>query len=311
MTLILTLAARRDLTPEVCEFTFAAASGALPAFEAGAHLTVQTPSGAWRSYSISNDDRDRDSYVIAVKREDSGRGGSLSMHRQLAVGDSLLARPPKNAFELSADAPTLLIAGGIGITPMLAMLRRLMARGVPVRLIYLTRCAALTAYRDLLISAPFSPLVTLHHDEGNRSRTFDFWPLFETPDDRHIYYCGPAPMMNAIYLRTIHWPRRQIHSESFVGVESTDGTASPFRLRRASTGELFDIPADKSILDVLRDRGIAFASSCESGTCGTCKIRRVAGEPLHRDLVLSDAEKLDQFMPCVSRAAGEELTLEF
>lgn len=311
MTLTLTLAARRDLTPEVCEFTLAAASGPLPPFQAGAHLTVQTPSGAWRSYSISNDDRDRDRYVIAVKREEGGRGGSLSMHRQLSVGDSLLARAPKNAFELAPDAPTLLIAGGIGITPMLAMLRRLVGRGVPVQLIYLTRSADLTAYRDLLTSASFAPHVTLHHDEGDRSRTFDFWPVFEVPDDRHIYYCGPAPMMNAIYLRTIHWPRRQIHSESFAGVDSTDGTAAPFRLRRAATGEVFDIPADKSILDVLRDRGIAFASSCESGTCGTCKMRRIAGEPLHRDLVLNHVEKLDQFMPCVSRAAGEDLTLEF
>lgn len=311
MTLTLTLAARRDLTAEVCEFTFAAASGLLPTFEAGAHLTVQTPSGAWRSYSISNDDRDRDRYVVAVKREEGGRGGSVSMHRQLAVGDSLLARPPKNAFALAPDAPTLLIAGGIGITPMLAMLRRLVARGLPVRLVYLTRSAELTAYRDLLTSAPFAPHVTLHHDEGDRSRTFDFWPLFETPDDRHIYFCGPAPMMNAIYLRTIHWPRRQIHSESFAGVDSTDGTASPFLLRRAATGEVFHIPADKSVLDVLRDRGIPFSSSCESGTCGTCKMRRVAGEPLHRDLVLTEAEKLDQFMPCVSRAAGEELTLDF
>jgi phthalate 4,5-dioxygenase reductase subunit len=311
MTLTLTLAARRDLTPDICEFTFAAASGTLPPFEAGAHLTVQTPSGAWRSYSISNDDRDRDRYVIAVKREEGGRGGSLSMHRHLSVGDSLLARAPKNAFDLAPDAPTLLIAGGIGITPMLAMLRRLVARSAPVRLIYLTRSADVTAYRDLLTSALFAPHVTLHHDEGDRSRTFDFWPLVETPDDRHIYYCGPAPMMNAIYLQTIHWPRRQIHSESFAGVDSTDGTASPFRLRRASTGEVFDIPADKSVLDVLRDRGIPFSSSCESGTCGTCKMTRVAGEPLHRDLVLNEAEKLDQFMPCVSRAAGEELTLEF
>ena len=311
MTLNLTLAARRDLTPEICEFTFTAANGALPPFEAGAHLTVQTPSGAWRSYSISNDDRETDRYVIAVKREDAGRGGSVSMHQALAVGDVIAARAPKNAFKLAPDASTLLIAGGIGITPMLAMLRRLVAQGVPVRVIYLTRSADLTAFRDILTSGPLAPFVTLHHDEGDRIKIFDFWPFFETPDDRHIYYCGPAPMMNAIYLRTIHWPRSQIHSESFAGVDSTDGTASPFRLRRASTGEVFDIPADKSVLDVLRDRGIAFASSCESGTCGTCKMRLVAGEPLHRDLVLNDTEKLSQFMPCVSRAAGEELTLEF
>ncbi len=311
MTLSLHLAARRDLTPEICEFTLTAASGTLPPFTAGAHLTVQTPSGAWRSYSISNDDRETDRYVIAVKREEGGRGGSLSMHRSLDVGDVIAARAPHNAFAQAPDAPTLLIAGGIGITPMLAMLRRLVARDVPVQLIYLTRSAGLTAYRDLLTTAPFAPHVTLHHDEGDRARIFDLWPFFERPDNRHIYFCGPPPMMNAVYLRTIHWPRRQIHSESFAGVDSTDGTASPFRLRRAATGEVFDIPADKSVLDVLRDKGIPFASSCESGTCGTCKMRLVAGEPLHRDLVLSDAEKLNEFMPCVSRAAGEEVTLEF
>lgn len=311
MTVTLKLSARRDLTPEICEFTFTAASGTLPAFTAGAHLTVQTPSGAWRSYSLSNDDRDRDRYVIAVKREDHGRGGSLSMHRGLAPGDAVTARAPKNAFDPVPDGPTLLIAGGIGITPMLAMLRRLVARGVPVRLIYLTRHADQTAYRDILMAPPFAPHVTLHHDHGDASRIFDLWPHIHTPDARHIYYCGPAPLMNAVYLRTIHWPRRQIHSESFAGVVSTDGTASPFRLRRAATDEVFDIPADKSVLDVLRDRDIPVASSCESGTCGTCKMRLVAGTPLHRDLFLAQAEKQSHFMPCVSRAAGEELTLDF
>jgi phthalate 4,5-dioxygenase reductase subunit len=221
------------------------------------------------------------------------------------------ARAPVNAFGTPPDAASLLIAGGIGITPMLSMLRRFIARGVPAHLVYLTRSADLTAYRDLLCEPPFAGSVTIHHDQGDRHRIFDLWPHVAEPDGRHIYYCGPAPLMNAVYLRTIHWPRSQIHSESFSGVDSTDGTASPFRLRRAATGEVFEIPADKSILDVLRDHGIGFASSCESGTCGTCKMRLVAGEPLHRDLVLTEAERLTQFVPCVSRAAGEELTLEF
>lgn len=309
LSLTLTLIARRDLTPEICEFTFTGTNGPLPAYEAGAHLTVQTPSGAWRSYSISN--VDPDCYIIAVKREDAGRGGSLSMHRDLSPGDLIAARPPKNAFALIPDQPALLIAGGIGITAMLAMLRHLVARGVPVQLIYLTRSADLTAYRDILTAPPFAPHVTLHHDEGDPARIFDLWPYVKTPDHRHIYYCGPTPLMNAVYLRTIHWPRSQIHAESFAGVGATDGTASPFRLHRAATGEVFDIPADKSILDVLRDKGIGFSSSCESGTCGTCKMPLVAGIPLHRDLVLSEAEKPHYVMPCVSRAAGEDLTLEF
>lgn len=127
-SLSLRLAARHDLTAEICEFTFVAANGGpLPGFDAGAHLTVETPSGPWRSYSLSNDDSETDRYIIAVKREETGRGGSLSMHLGLSVGDIIAARAAKNAFELAVNAPTLLIAGGIGITPMLAMLRRFAA----------------------------------------------------------------------------------------------------------------------------------------------------------------------------------------
>ncbi|WP_137128587.1 PDR/VanB family oxidoreductase [Rhizobium sp. FY34] len=309
--LSLRLSQKRDLTADICEFTFVAADGApLPRFEAGAHLTIETPSGAWRSYSLNNDDGETSRYVIAVKREEQGRGGSLSLHRQLHVDQLVHARAPHNGFALVSAPRYLLIAGGIGITPMLSMLRRLRRQGCDVHMVYLTRSRDMAAYADLLESPEFSGLVTLHHDHGDPKRTYDFWPLFATPDDRHIYFCGPPALMNAIYLRTIHWPRRQIHSESFSGVDAQDGQASAFRLRRASTGETFDIAADKSILDVLRDRRIAFASSCESGTCGTCKVPLVAGEPDHRDLCLSEEERQSAFIPCVSRALSDEITLD-
>lgn len=310
-TLRLILAARRNLTPDICEFTFHGAGNHLPAFTAGSHLNVRTPAGAWRSYSLSNDDGDVDTYVIAVKREERGKGGSLSMHRDLEVGQIVEARPPHNAFPVKPAAKYLLIAGGIGITPILSMFRRLSRDGADVEMIYLTRSAELTAYYDLFQSRPFLGRAALHHDEGDPKRLVDLWPFIGQPDERHIYYCGPGPLMQAIYLQTIHWPRAQIHSENFAGVTNTDVASKAFTVRRARTDELFEVPADKSILDVLRTHRIDVESSCESGTCGTCRMRLVAGAADHRDMVLADAERATAIMPCVSRAAADEITLDF
>lgn len=311
-TLLLKLAARQELTSDISEFTFHRADGrSLPAFEAGSHLTVRTPAGEWRSYSLTNDEAERDRYVIAVKREDAGRGGSRSMHHGLREGSVIEVRPPHNAFVIRPARRYLLIGGGIGITPLLSMLRRLTREGADVQMVYLTRSASLTAYRDVLAKEPFKRNVAFHHDGGDRARIFDFWPYFETPDDRHVYYCGPGPLMQAIYSQTVHWPRSHIHSESFAGVATTNVASRPFRLRRAKTAEMFDVPASKSILDVLRAHRIAFESSCESGTCGACRMRLVAGEVEHRDLFLNEDERTRAMMPCVSRAAGDEITLDF
>jgi phthalate 4,5-dioxygenase reductase component len=117
-------------------------------------------------------------------------------------------------------------------------------------------------------------------------------------------------MMDSIYAQTIHWPRSAVHSESFAGVAAVSVDSRPFKVRRAATNEIYQIPADRSIVDVFRDAGLKPKSSCESGTCGTCRVRRVAGDPDHRDLVLTDDERQEYFMPCVSRAHGDEITLE-
>ncbi|WP_282096235.1 PDR/VanB family oxidoreductase [Epibacterium ulvae] len=310
-TLKLRLEARRDLTSEITEFTFASSGDTpLPPYEPGAHLTLNTPSGNWRSYSLTGVDTSADRYVIAVKREEGGQGGSKSMHADLSIGNLIEARAPKNAFSLEPAPQYLLIAGGIGITPILSMFFALRKDNKSVQLIYLTRSAEDTAYLDALI-AQDATCVTVHHDNGDPEQIFDLWPYLQTPDDCHLYYCGPAGLMQAIYLNSIHWPRSQVHSEDFAGIASHSGTAHPFRLRRAATGELFNVPADKSILDVLRENGIAYESSCESGTCGTCRMTLTAGEVAHRDIVLSNEERHTAIMPCVSRAAGEEITVEF
>lgn len=310
--LTLELTNRRTLTDQIEEFTLMNADRSpLPTFTAGAHLNIETPSGARRSYSLSNSDDETDRYVIAVKKEVGGRGGSASMHDALSVGDTVKTYVPHNAFPLE-DAPRyLLIAGGIGITPVLSMLRHLVKKGADVRLIYLTRSPEDTAYADILTEGALAEHTTIHHDGGDPDKIFDFWPLFETPNDTSIYYCGPAPLMQAIYLHTIHWPRSRVHSEDFSGADGLGGSARAFRVKQASTGTVFDIPVDKTILDVLRVNNIAVASSCESGTCGTCRMRVVDGTPQHRDYFLSLDEQRKYVMPCVSRAISEEITLQF
>ncbi|WP_158871410.1 PDR/VanB family oxidoreductase [Antarcticirhabdus aurantiaca] len=310
----LVISAKRMLTPQICEFEFRDPSGAqLPGFEPGAHLNVATPGGSVRSYSISSDNADTSRYVIAVKCEEDGRGGSRSMVRETSVGDTLEVSEPSNAFPL-VDAPKyLLVAGGIGITPILSMMRKLVREGHPkFRLVYCTRSAELTAYRDELSAPPFKGKVTIHHDGGDPDAAYDFWPDLETPDTTHVYCCGPSPLMDEIRNLTGHWSSSQIHFEDFAGVSALGADAKPFVVERASTGEVFDIPSDKSILEVVRERGYAVPSSCESGTCGSCRTKLVSGAVEHRDLVLGQKERRDAIMICVSRAAGDEkLVLDF
>ncbi|MDF0607007.1 PDR/VanB family oxidoreductase [Neisseriaceae bacterium TC5R-5] len=301
---------RQELTSEITEFTFSSAQGKrLPTFKAGANLLLLTPSGKWRNYSLVNDDVEH--YIIAVKREDAGRGGSFSMHTQLHIGMTIAARAPQNTFALVPAPHYVLIAGGVGITPILSMLRRLIRQNAKVEMIYLTRSREQTAYLDLLSSEPFVQHVKIHHSSGSSDDRYDFWPVFRTPDLRHIYFCAPSAMNDAIYLQTIHWPRSQIHYETFTGVETTGEQSKPFRLRRALTDEVWDVPADKSILDVLREHNISFLSSCESGCCGTCRMQVISGEVLHKDVCLSKTEQTQMMTPCVSRALGEEITLKF
>lgn len=313
-TLNLVVSGKRMLTPQICEFELRAPDGApLPPFEPGAHLNVSTPAGSVRSYSISGDCDDTDRYVIAVKCEDNGRGGSRSMVHDVNVGGVLAVSGPSNAFPLVEAPGYLLVAGGIGITPILSMMRKLINDGHPkFRLIYCTRSREMTAYREELSAPPFKGRVKMHHDGGDPDNAYDFWPEFETPDRSHIYCCGPSPLMEEVRNLTGHWSSGQIHFEDFAGVDAIGDNARPFEVERASTGEIFTIPADKSILEVLREHGHRLPSSCESGTCGSCQTRVVSGAVEHRDLFLSPRQRRDSIMVCVSRAAGDErLVLDF
>lgn len=298
----------RDVATDIREFTLARPDGApLPAFTPGAHITVETPGGAMRRYSLLNDGDCPETYVIAVKREATSRGGSASMHERACVGTTLHADPPENEFELVAAPAYLLIGGGIGITPILSMARRLSAEGKPFRLIYCTRSPDETAYLDECKA--FSGAI-VHHDNGDPDAFYDFWDHFETPGSEHVYCCGPSPLMEEIRAISGHWTEGRVHFEDFNAVDVVRPDDTPFRVTLARSGREVEVPADRSILEALRDAGVATVSSCESGTCGTCKCGLIAGEADHRDLVLMDDEKDDHIMICVSRAKSGNLTLD-
>jgi phthalate 4,5-dioxygenase reductase component len=282
----------------------------LAAFTAGSHVLVTSPAGHVRRYSLCNDPAETDRYVIAVKRDPAGRGGSVDLVDHAREGDLVPVSEPRNAFALDERAHAhLLVAGGIGITPIVSMVRRLIALEACFRLVYCTRTPAQAAFRDELAS--LGPRVTFHHDHGDPARSFDLWPLFEKPTREHVYACGPRPMLEAVRDMTGHWPAAAIHYESFLDAAAA---ARPedraFTVVLARSGERVEVPPGVSILEAMRARGHEAASSCESGTCGTCRTRLVSGEADHRDLVLAEHERAGQIMICVSRALSPEIAID-
>lgn len=288
---------------------------ALPPFSAGAHLPLTVPGGATRNYSVCNDPAERDRYVIAVKREENGRGGSKALIDTTKPGDELRAGLPQNLFELDETASSyLFVAGGIGITPILAMMRRVAATSAkPFALYYLTRTANGTAFlQDVRRFASANRTVVVHHDEGDLANAYDLWPVFENPAKAHIYCCGPRPLMDTVRDMTGHWPGHAVHFEDF-GSDLVRPKAgdTPFLVKLARSGETCEVPVGATILEVVRARGHQAHSSCESGTCGTCKTRLVSGDVDHRDLVLTESEKTGHIMICVSRGrAGSTVEID-
>ena len=286
--------------------------GELPQFTAGAHLTVRSPNGSLRKYSLCNDPAERDRYVIGVKRDPAGRGASIDLVDNTRPGDLVEGSAPHNAFELAERAPSfILIAGGIGITPILSMARRLNSDGKPYKLYYCTRSPEVTAFREELEGEEFTGEVVLHHDHGDPALSLDLWPILEKPTAAHVYCCGPRPMLEGVRDMTGHWPASAIHFESFLDAGAAQKPEDrPFTVVLAQSGSRIEVAPGVSILEAMRAQGFDAPSSCESGTCGTCRTRLVAGEADHRDLVLAEGEKHAQIMICVSRARSAEIAID-
>ncbi|MBN9081735.1 MAG: hypothetical protein BGP04_10660 [Rhizobiales bacterium 62-17] len=291
---------------------------ALPAFTAGAHLDIDLPAigdDEARSYSLLNDPRETHRYVIAVQREENSRGGSEWIHAHLKAGDVLESSEPLNNFALNeAGEHHLLIAGGIGVTPILAMARRLSAMQTPFHIHYCARNRDMAAFVDLFESE-FPDRFTLHLDGGDPARGLNVAQLLqERPSGGHTYVCGPAGLIRAVRETTSHWPKGSVHYELFRGAEDETAprnTDAPFDIFLQRSGKQFTVPADKSILDVLKAEGFRIKTLCREGVCGTCRTVVVSGGVDHRDDVLTDEERETEMQICVSRALpGQTLVLD-
>ena len=303
-------------TPRITSFALRRSDGAaLPPFSAGSHVELHLPNGLVRSYSLYNDPAERDVYRIAVLRESAGTGGSAWIHEQLGDGMALRITPPVNRFEIDEGGDEhILIAGGVGITPIRSMAHQLTALGLPFRLYYCARRAAEAAFVDEL-SAHFGDRVTMHYDGGEAKRTIDLPGLLsDRVPGSHVYVCGPRGLIEATRAAAREWPRGTVHFELF-GTGTAAGTQvhddRPFDVRLKRRGTELHVPADRSLLDALADAGVIVTAVCREGFCGTCTTRYAAGSVDHRDGVLDDEERRSALQVCVSRGrAGETLVLD-
>jgi vanillate O-demethylase ferredoxin subunit len=277
----------------------------LPDPSPGSHVDVRLPDGKIRQYSLCGDPDDATTYKIAVKREPGGRGGSRWIHENLIRGAVAHVSAPRNNFRLAADASRhVLIGGGIGITPLAAMAHRL-SRG-PKRFT-LHYCAKSPAKAPLLaeLRALCGDRLRTYFSAGDGACRFDAAAvLAERPPDAHLYCCGPKRLVEAVRSAAGHWPRDALHFEFFAPLPSDDFEPAAFEIRIASTGRTFQVPADRSALDILRQNGYRLPSSCELGVCGTCECGYTAGTVIHRDGVLEADARRNRMLPCVSRAEG-------
>jgi phthalate 4,5-dioxygenase reductase subunit len=309
---------KRTIARDIAQFVLVHPEGAeLPPFTAGSHLVVVTPGGLPRRYSLCNSPSERDRYVIAVKREPDGEGGSASMVDAARAGMRLEVSRPFNYFPLAEEASShLLIAGGIGITPILAMARTLAERGADFRLEYCTRTSEHTAFLDVLSQPEWKHRVRILHDGGDPPAILPFASVLARREgEAHLYCCGPRGLMNAVRKAATEggWPATALHFEDF-GTSDFDAAEAlgegEFVVRLARSGCDVTVPAGVSILEALRNAGVDVPSSCESGTCGTCRTRLIEGTPDHRDYVLDEDEQQSSIMICVSRAKSPRLVLD-
>jgi vanillate O-demethylase ferredoxin subunit len=275
----------------------------LPAYEPGAHVDVHLPNNMVRQYSLCGPPDQLGRYTIAVKREASGRGGSIWLHENVRVGMQLPVSAPRNHFRLvPSDGPVLLLAGGIGITPLYCMAQALQRANKAFGLHYFARSRALT---PLLtdISSHLGNRVHFHFDDELETHQ-DIDALFAVHEaGAHAYYCGPPGFMKAVAEAARAWPADSVHFEAFQATSIPSGPLSPFTIVLKS-GKEVPVPSDTTALAALRDAGITLPSSCETGVCGTCECGYLEGEAIHRDSFLPQEKRGNRIIPCVSRAVG-------
>jgi vanillate O-demethylase ferredoxin subunit len=288
---------------------------ALPPFSAGAHIDVKVNDQITRQYSLCNSASEPHRYVIGVLKDPSSRGGSVAMHERVQAGDLLEISAPKNHFPLEPAAHTLLLAGGIGVTPILCMAERLAEAGAAFDMHYCTRNRERTAFHDRIADAPFASRVSFHFDDGAPDQKLDLAAVMgAAPPGTHLYVCGPGGFIEFVKntAKSLGWSADRVHFEYFGASVSAPADSGAFQVKVASTGACYDVPGNRTVIQVLQEAGINVPVSCEQGVCGTCITRILDGMPDHRDLYFTDEEHAanDQFTPCCSRSKSPLLVLD-
>lgn len=291
----------------------AGAGGELPRWQAGAHIDVKLPNGVIRQYSLCGPADHSRSYQLGVLKEAAGRGGSDYLHTSVQQGDTLEIRAPRNLFALEGQDRAILFAGGVGVTPILAMAEHLAQSGADFAVHYCTRSLGRAAFRGRLESLAPNGRISFHFDDQPET-ALDAASILARPEPgMHLYVCGPDGFMNHILdtARSAGWPHSNVHYERFSAAPVQPGDDDAFTIEIEGTGQIIEVAAGQSAIQALADAGIAIPRSCEQGICGTCLTDVTAGTPDHQDMFLSDHEKAanDCFTPCCSRALTPRLTI--
>ncbi len=300
-------------TSTIAAFELKAIRGALPAAQPGAHIDINLPNGQVRQYSIVNAAGGADHYAIGVKLAPQSRGGSACLHDVVREGDVLAISAPRNNFPLRRDAiETILVASGIGVTPLLSMAEVLKHNGMAFHLHYFVSSGADAAFAERLEA--LRPAVTIHATLSPQETEQQIQDMLRAYRPKtHVYVCGPHPMVDAALSigSDAGWPDEAVHFEHFENTRTIDDSSS-FEIALARSSVSLQVPAGKTILDVLREHGIDMPSSCEQGACGTCVATVIDGTPDHQDVYLSNAEKksCSKIMTCVSRSLTPRLVLD-
>ena len=279
----------------------------LPSWQPGSHLDVLLPSGRCRQYSLCGDPADRSSYRIAVRRLADGGGGSRELHDSISTGSTLTIRGPRNAFPYVDAAGYLFVAGGIGITPILPMVKQAAAGSKPWQLVYTGRSRASMPFLDELIALDPARVRIRPYDEYGFPRT-GAELLEHSPAGATVYCCAPPTMIANVRRDRPASAAAALHYERFTTPPVVGGTPFEIELRRSN--RVLTVPADRSALDVIRGTAPNVAYSCQQGFCGTCRTRVISGDVEHRDRVLTDRERTDTMTICVSRGRGGRIVLD-
>lgn len=286
----------------------------LPEFTAGSHIDVHVQSGVIRQYSLCNDPRDKNRYVIAILREEHGKGGSKHIHDHINEGDTLYVSKPRNFFALNSNASKhTFVAGGIGVTPLISMLQEAEHRGDAYHLHYFVRSPERAAFVDSLEASIQAGKVSVYYDSEGSCPSLDaLFSDFEV--NEQLYYCGPTGFMDAMARATEHWPAGTVKYELFTAPVA-DETAeqavnTEFQVHLARSNKTYTVNANESIVDALAKHDVIIDISCTEGYCGTCMTRYLEGEPDHRDTVLDDSGRENYLMVCCSRSKSDVLVLD-